>query len=72
MTPHTESVLPTRSRNGAPQMYLYSATLARDLDVARRRDAERERRQRLLARAARLSRKAEQAAYDARLALARL
>jgi hypothetical protein len=46
--------------------------MARDLDVARRGDAERERRRRLLAKAARLSRKAERAAYDARLALARV
>lgn len=71
MTPTTTSVLPTEVERST-EMYLYSESLARELDASRLADAERERRRRLLARAARLSRKAEQAAYDARLALARV
>lgn len=58
--------------DGAPDMYLQSQSLAREHHAARLAEAERERRQRVLARAARLSRKAEKAAYDARLALARI
>ena len=58
--------------DGAPDMYLQSQSLAREQYAARLAEAERERRQRVLARAARLSRKAEKAAYDARLALARI
>lgn len=58
--------------DGAPDMYLHSQSLAREQYAARLAEAERERRQRVLARAARLSRKAEKAAYDARLALARI
>ena len=71
MTPTTLSVLSPEVERST-QMYLYSESLARELDAARLADAERDRRRRLLAQAARLSRKAEQAAYDARLALARV
>jgi hypothetical protein len=71
MTPTTASVLPSEVERST-EMYLYSEGLARELDAARLADAERQRRQRVLARAARLSRKAERAAYDARLALARV
>lgn len=58
--------------DGAPDMYLQFQSLAREHHAARLAEAERESRQRVLARAARLSRKAEKAAYDARLALARI
>jgi hypothetical protein len=53
-------------------MHIYSESLSRELTAARLADAERIRRRRLLVRAARLSRRAERAAYDARLAIARL
>lgn len=72
MTPTASSVLPTRTRTGAPDMNVLNEALAREYDAARLAEAERLRRQRLLVTAARLSRKAERAAYDARLALARL
>jgi hypothetical protein len=53
-------------------MYVQSQALAREQYAARLAEAERQRRLRVLAQAARLSRKAERAAYDARLAIARL
>jgi hypothetical protein len=71
MTPATTSVL-SPEIDRSTQMYLYSEALARELVAARLAEAERERRRRLLVTAARLGRKAEQAAYDARLALARV
>lgn len=71
MTPTTTSVLPSEVERST-EMYLYSESLARELVAVRLAEAERQRRRRLLASAARLGRKAERAAYDARLALARV
>jgi hypothetical protein len=53
-------------------MYLQSQALAREQYASRLAEVEHQRRLRVLAKAMRLSRKAERAAYDARLALARL
>jgi hypothetical protein len=52
-------------------MYLQSPAMAREHHAAHVAEMERQRRLRVLAQAARLSRKAEKAAFDARLALAR-
>ncbi|MDO7867427.1 hypothetical protein [Nocardioides jiangxiensis] len=53
-------------------MYIQTEILARELIAARLAEAERIRRRRFLTQAARLSRAAERAAYDARLALGRV
>ena len=57
--------------NGSKQMYLMHEDLARAQMSARLGEAQQLRRGHQLARARRLSRKAEQAAQQARLALAR-
>lgn len=72
MTPSISSVLPTLEADTEHLMYLSTETWARELDAARLAEAEHLRPGRLLTRAARLSRKAERAAYEARLALARV